>query len=294
MYDIERIYEAYTIEEAIKLKAQYPEARFIAGGSDLLVKIRDGKLKAGKVISIYLCEELRKIYLEENGDLVIGALASFSQITEDDLINKCCPALGQAVDTAGGPQLRNIATIGGNVCNGAPSADSASMLFAYQAKILVKNLEGQREVPIEDFYLGPGRVNLGPIDLVTGIKIKKENYQDYLGYYYKYAMRDAMDIATSSCALVAKLDDDLRVIDIRGAYGVAGPIPMRVPQAEEFLKDKIANEENIKAFGKLTLEDLKPRDSWRASKDFRRQILYEIGKRSLEEIVKKKKGGPNA
>ncbi|MDO5028092.1 MAG: xanthine dehydrogenase FAD-binding subunit XdhB [Bacillota bacterium] len=294
MYDIEKIYEAYTIQEAIALKDKYPEARFIAGGSDLLVKIRDGKIKAGKLISLYLCDQLREIYLDENEDLIIGALGSFSQITEDDLVNKCCPSLAQAVDTAGGPQLRNIATIGGNVCNGVPSADSAPILFAYEAKLILENPQGQREVPIEEFYLGPGKVDLGPKDLLLGIKIKKPDYQGYSGYYYKYAMRNAMDIATSSCGILAKLDEDLKVVDIRAAYGVAGPIPMRVYKAEEFLKGKEASDENIKAFSKLALDELQPRDSWRASKDFRRQILYEIGKRSLYKIIEERKGGHNA
>ena len=135
MYDIKKIYEAYSVDEAIKLKLEHPEAKFIAGGSDVLVKTREGRMAGEELISIYLIDDLRKITLEDNGDLRVGALCSFTNITNNELVKKYAPLLGEAVDTAGGPQLRNIATIGGNVCNGAPSADSAPSLFAFDAII---------------------------------------------------------------------------------------------------------------------------------------------------------------
>lgn len=294
MYDIKAIYEAYTIEEAIKLKKEHPEAKFIGGGSDVLIKIREGKLAGSELISIYLCDELRGVSLLENEDLRIGALTSFSHVTENELIKKYCPTLGEAVDTAGGPQLRNIASIGGNVCNGVPSADSATTLFAYDAVIELEGEEGKREVPIKDFYLGFGRVDLRPTEIMTSLRIPKESYEGYYGHYYKYAMRNAMDIATSSCSISLKFKEGNIVEDVRAAYGVAGPVPLRVFEAEKNLKGKELTKEAINEFAKNALKELSPRDSWRASKALRRQILFEITRRCLENIDEKHKGGHHA
>ncbi|MGO3017537.1 MAG: xanthine dehydrogenase subunit XdhB [Anaerococcus sp.] len=294
MYDTKAIYEAYTIKEAIKLKKEHPEAKFIGGGSDVLIKIREGKLAGEELISIYLCDELRGVSLLDNGDLRIGALTSFTHITNNELVQKYCPTLGEAVDTAGGPQLRNIATIGGNVCNGVPSADSSTTLFAYDAIIELEGEKGVREVPIKDFYLGFGKVDLRETELMTSLRIKKESYEGYYGHYFKYAMRNAMDIATSSCSVSVKLKDGNIIEDIRAAYGVAGPVPLRAFDAENSVKGKELTEETMKEFAKSALKELSPRDSWRASKALRTQILYEITLRCLQDIDAKYKGGQDA
>lgn len=294
MYDIKGIYEAYTIEEAIKLRKENPDAEIIAGGSDVLVKIREGKMAGLELLSINLVDELRGFELLDDNTLRIGALNSFTTITNNELVQKYVPTLGEAVDTAGGPQLRNIATIGGNVCNGAPSADSAPTLFAYNALIEVQGEEGVREVPVQDFYVGIGEVDLKPTELMTAVKITEENYKGYVGHYFKYAMREAMDIATSTCSITAKLNDDLVVEDVRAAYGVAGPVPIRAYDAEEFLKGKELTDENINEFAKLALKELSPRHSWRASKELRTQVLYEIATRCLKECRRKHKGGQYA
>lgn len=294
MYDIKAIYEAYSLDEAIKLKKDHPDARIIGGGSDVLIKIREGKFAGTELISIYLIDELRGVSLEEDGTLRIGALTSFSKITQDPLVQKYLPVLGEAVDTAGGPELRNIATIGGNICNAAPSADSATTALAFDAIIEVKGEGGLREIPIKDFYKGFASVDLASSEIVTAIKFKRETYRGYLGHYYKYAMRNAMDIATSSCSINAKFGEDGRVEDLRAAYGVAGPVPLRANQAEDFLKGKELTDENIDQFARLALKELSPRDSRRASREVRRQVLYEIARRCLYEIDRKHKGATNA
>ena len=294
MYDIKRIDEAYTIKEAIDKLKEDPELRIIAGGTDVLVKIRDGKMSDSKLLSIHYIDELRKIELLEDESIKIGALNTFTKIAEDPIIKQRIPQLAKAVLTAGGPQLRNAATIGGNVCNAAPSADSAPCLFTLDAIVMIAGPEGQREVPITEFYISFGQVDLKEGEFVTGFRIPKENYESYLGYYYKYAMRNAMDIATSSCAVNVKLNDDLIIEEIKACYGVAASTPVRVYGAEKAYKGKELNDENIKGFAKLALEELSPRDSWRASKEMRIQVLYEICVRSLKECLEKKKGLINA
>lgn len=294
MYDIKKIYEAYTVDDIIKLRREHPNALIIGGGSDVLIGIRDGSLAGCELISIYLCDELRGVSMDEDGTLRIGALTSFTDITNSELIQKYCPTLGDAVDTAGGPQLRNIATIGGNISNGVPSADSATTVQAYDAIIELQGLNGIREVHARDFNIGFGKVDIKDDEVLTAIKIEKESYEGYKGHYFKYAMRNAMDIATSACSVNVKLKEGNIVEDIRAAYGVAAPVPRRVFMAEDWFKGKEFTDENMKKFAEKALDELSPRDSWRASKALRSQLLYEIAYRSMKNIEEQFKGGQNA
>lgn len=122
MYDIKALYEAENVQDAIRLLTEHPQAQIIAGGSDVLVQIREGKRAGAELVSIYGLDELRGVSLEEDETLRIGSLTSFSHITKNELIQKYIPVLGEAVDMVGGPQIRNIGTIGGNTCNGVTSA----------------------------------------------------------------------------------------------------------------------------------------------------------------------------
>lgn len=130
MYDIENYYNAETIKEAVTLLKEHPDARVISGGSDVLIKIREGKMAGTSLVSIRDIKEIKGIRQMESGDIYIGAGTTFSHVTNDPVIQKLIPVLGEAVDQVGGPQVRNIGTIGGNVCNGAVSADSAPTLFS--------------------------------------------------------------------------------------------------------------------------------------------------------------------
>ena len=160
MYDIEKIYQATSVKDAINHLVADPKSIIIAGGSDVLISIRHGKLAGCSLVSIYGLEELRGITLKEDGSIKIGALTSFSHITKNEIIQKYIPVLGEAVDDIGGPQLRNIGTIGGNISNGVTSADSASTLFALNAKLQIEGPNGERIIPISEYYVGPGKVSL--------------------------------------------------------------------------------------------------------------------------------------
>lgn len=129
MYDIEKYYNAGTVSEAVTLLNEHPDTRIISGGSDVLIKIREGRMAGTSLVSIRDIEELKGIERKENGDIYIGAGTVFSHITADPIIQKYIPVLGEAVDQVGGPQIRNIGTIGGNICNGAVSADSVPTVF---------------------------------------------------------------------------------------------------------------------------------------------------------------------
>lgn len=287
MYDIRALYEANSVPHAIELLRAHPEARIIAGGSDVLVQMREGKLAGCELVSIYGLDELRGVRMEQDGTIRIGSLTSFSHITRDPVIQEHMAVLGEAVDQVGGPQIRNIGTIGGNTCNGVTSADSASTLFAYDAVIELTGPEGVRRIPIQSFYVRAGVVDLRPAELQTAILIPRESYEGYRGHYIKYAMRSAMDIATTGCSVNVKLTEDRAAIaDARIAYGVAGPVPLRAPSAEAAVKGRPVSEETVAAFGRAALDDVNPRTSWRASREFRLQLVEELAKRALCESIR--------
>ena len=282
MYDMLALYEAKDVQDAVRLRLEHPEAQIIAGGTDVLVQMREGKRAGKALISIQKCDEMRGISIDEEENIRIGSLTSFTHITNDPIIQKYINVLGEAVDMVGGPQIRNAG-------NGVTSADSASTLHAWEAIVEITGKSGVRRIPIKEFYLKAGTVDLKIEDgeIQTAILIPKASYDRTWGHYIKYAMRNAMDIATLGTSVNARLSPDGKTFErVRIAFGVAGPVPMRAVNAEAFINGKAVTLENIEAFGRKVLEDINPRDSWRASKAFRSHIAVESAKRCLIESVK--------
>ena len=287
MYDMKALYEAKSVQDAVALRLAHPQAQIIAGGSDVLVQMREGKRAGAELISIFGLDELRGVTLGEYGTLRIGSLTSFSHITKDPLIQKYINVLGQAVDQVGGPQIRNIGTIGGNTCNGVTSADSASTLHAYEAIVELTGPDGVRREPIGEFYIKAGTVDIRPGEIQTAILIPRESYENTYGHYIKYAMRSAMDIATLGTSVNLRLSADKRYVErARIAFGVAGPVPLRARTAEAVANGQLLTEELAERFAQAVREDIQPRDSWRAAKDFRMHIAVESAKRAFLEAAK--------
>jgi xanthine dehydrogenase FAD-binding subunit len=284
MYSFRNYYEAKTIDEAMFLLSENPNLIIIAGGTDILIKIHGGKLEKIDLLSINNIVSLKNIKKMEDGTINIGPLTTFSQIANDPLIAKSIPVLAEASLSMGGPQIRNVATIGGNICNGATSADSASTLFALNAKLKLKSLKDERIVPIEEFYLGPGKVDLRPGEMLIAILIDQKEYKDYGGKYIKFSMRKAMDIATLGVSVVCKVKDNL-LEDVRIGLGVAAPTPIRCHEAEEYARNKEVTTETIKEIGKLAVKPTKARTSWRASKEYREHLVEELTGRALKSAI---------
>ena len=286
MYDIKALYEAGSVEEAVRLLIEHPEAQIIAGGSDVLVQIREGRRAGVELVSIYGIDALRGVCFDDEGAIRIGSLTSFSHIAKSPIIQEKIPVLGEAVSLVGGPQIRNIGTIGGNTCNGVTSADSASTLVAWDAIVEITGPEGVRRLPIQQFYIKAGKVDLKPGEIQTAILIPKTSYEGHFGHYIKYAMREAMDIANLGCSVNVSLSDDkMTICDARIAYGVAGPIPMRAPSAEAAAKGQPVSQKTAEVFARAVLNDIHPRDSWRAARDFREHIAVEMAKRALMRSI---------
>ena len=188
MYDIKALYEAGSVQDAVRLRLEHPQAQIIAGGTDVLVQMREGKRAGAELISIFGIDGLRGVSIDGEGNIRIGSLTCFTAITRDPIIQEYINVLGEAVDMVGGPQIRNAGTIGGNTCNGVTSADSASTLFAWDAIVELTGADGVRRVPIQDFYLSAGKVDLRPDEIQTAILIPKASYQGCFGHYIKYAI----------------------------------------------------------------------------------------------------------
>ena len=293
MFDIQSYQKAESVNDAIRLLGEDPAARLIAGGTDVLVQMREGKRAGKALISIQRCDEMRGVTIDGEENIRIGSLTSFTHITNDPIIQRYINVLGEAVDMVGGPQIRNAGTIGGNTCNGVTSADSASTLHAWEAIVELTGKDGIRRLPIKDFYIKAGQVDIRVEDgeIQTAILIPKASYENCYGYYIKYAMRNAMDIATLGCSVNVRLSPDKQTIErARIAYGVAGPVPMRCPSAEAAAKDKPLTLMTAEEFSLAVLNDIRARDSWRASKAFREHIAVEMAKRCLIESIKRAGG----
>ena len=284
MFNIKTYQKASSVQEAVKLLQENPKARLVAGGTDVLVKLQKGKGHFHHLIDIHDLDALKFINQTESGDLVIGSGTCFTDVEQSPLIRKRVPVLALAISTIGGPQVRNMATIGGNLCNGVPSADSAPALMVLNASLTLEGTDGQRQLPLEDFFQGPGKVALEPTEVLTSITIAHENYASYHGHFYKYAMRDAMDIATIGCAAVCKIEDNV-LKDLRLAYNTAAPVPVRCRLTERKVRDRQISQELFDDIATTVSNDVKPRTSWRAAKDFRLQIISTLARRVVRQAI---------
>jgi xanthine dehydrogenase FAD-binding subunit len=284
MFNIKSYSRAGSIQEAIRLLQENPEAHLIAGGTDVLVKMQKGKAQFDHLIDIHDIAELNFIRENDDGDLVIGPLSCFTHVAESALIRKHIPVLSEAILTIGGPQVRNMATIGGNLCNGVPSADSATPLIALNATVTIEGPDRSRKMPLEDFFLGPGRVALEHHEIMTAITVSRDNYAGYYGHFYKYAMRDAMDIATIGCSAVCKVENKV-LTDLRLAYGVAAPVPIRCKDTEDKIRGRKLSTQLLNDIAEAVQDDVSPRTSWRAAQDFRLQIIATLAHRVVKQAI---------
>lgn len=288
MYDIEYLHQATSVDDAVTALAADPLAQVIAGGTDVLVKLRDGRGAPAHLVSIHgLKGELAGVSLLDDGCVRIGANTVFHAVTTSPVIRERIPVLGEACDTPGGPQLRVAGTIGGNLCNGVTSADSASTCMALGALLDLVGPAGARTVPIGEWYAGPGRTVRRRDELLVAIRVPRSHYEGFSGEYIKYGKRNALEIATMGCCCLVRLADDRDTIaDVRLAFGVAGPVPMRSRAAEDGVRG-LSVAQAAERIGELALEDTHPRDSWRASKAFRQQLIKEMSRRALLSAARK-------
>lgn len=286
MYQITSYIKASSIKHASEILNNNENAMIIAGGTDVLIKIRELKHNYinKDLVDINSIKELNEIYKDSDDNIIIGSCVNFSTLEDNEIILENIPILAKSSSLVGGPQIRNMGTIGGNICNGVTSAESASVLFALNAKLKIENKDNIRIIPIEDFYIDHAKVDLKRGDILTKIIIEKQNYEGYKGTYHKFASRNAMDIATIGVSVLMK-EKDNKIDDIRLAYGVAAPVPLRAKKTENLAKNLELNEENINAICENLINETKTRNSWRASKEYRDNLIKILTKRAIFEII---------
>lgn len=286
MYDIVKFYQATDVADAIRELTEDETAIVISGGTDVLIQCREGRLAGCSLVSIHGLPELEGITETAEGEVIIRAATSFSHIANNPIILRTMPMLAYAVDQVGGPQIRNVGTIGGNVCNGVTSADSASSLWALNATLELSGSAGTRRVPIREFYTGPGKTVRQHDELLTAIHIAKADYADFGGCYLKYGKRNAMEIATLGCAAMVKLTPDKAALaELRLAYGVAAPTPMRCVKTEQAVQGRVMDAALFDEIAQGAVDEVTPRTSWRASKEFRLQLVSELSRRAVRQAI---------
>jgi len=261
-----------TIEEAVALLARFGEdAKPMAGGTDLLIQMKNRWASPRHVIALKWIPGLDGI---ADGERVrIGALATHSRIKESPLIRGRFPILIDALSRLGSQQIRNIATIGGNLCNAAPSADTAPALLALDARAVLVSPKGKREMGLESFFLAPGKTALNPDEILESILLPRPPPLS-CGAYIKHMRRAALDLPIIGVATQCTLSRDSKKIeDIRIGLGVCAPIPIRAKAAEAFLRGKPVEEEILDQGGTIAMREAKPRDTWRGSASYRSEMI---------------------
>jgi CO/xanthine dehydrogenase FAD-binding subunit len=234
-----------TIGEAIDLLWMADgKAKIIAGGTDLMIGLRKGDHTPQLIIDITRIEELRKIE-EKNGAISIGAAVTHAEITSSPLITRYAKVLSDAASEIGSPQIRNLGTIGGNIINASPAADTIPPLLVLNAIGRVISREGEKEVPLPQLFKGPYGANLNPHELLVQIRFPKLPSGMRSGFI-RLARRDAMAIARMSVAIVLEMEKRKKQIkDIRIAAGSVTPTPRRFSEVEDLLRGKSPNEETL-------------------------------------------------
>src|SRR5574341_2057251 len=269
-----------SLAEATKILAQYHgEARAVAGGTDLLLKMKAGRLAPKVMVNIKRLPELRG--LDFNSHLTLGALTTLEEIKRSPLIRTHYPALSDAAATMASVQIRNLATVGGNVCNAAPSADLAPILIALNATVRTCGAEGERRVPLEDFFTGPGVTVLAPGELLVALEVPPPAGPSL---YLKHSPREHMDIAVVGVGLAIQLRDS-RCESARVALGAVAPIPLRARRAESELTGGPLTAERIDRAAKMAAEEAKPIDDVRGSAWYRRRMVEVLTRRGLETLI---------
>jgi CO/xanthine dehydrogenase FAD-binding subunit len=276
-----------TLEEACQLLKKYDsKARVLAGGTDLIPGMYRREIAPEQVINLKGIPGLNFIALEESKGLFLGSLVNFNEIIYSPIIEKHYPILKEASGKIASHQIRNLATIGGNLCNAAPSADSAPVLIALDSAVtLIGPGSKERTLPLEKFFTGPGETALAPGEILIQIHIPLPKPRTGISYI-KQTARRALEIAVAGVAALVQLEKKTeKCSSARLVIGACAPTPLRVPAAEEMLIGKKITDQDIEAAAQAASEAVKPITDVRASDLYRKEMVGVQCKRALKEAI---------
>lgn len=269
-----------SLKEALQQKKTIAGAKFISGGTDLLVQIKNRELQPPALISLRSIPELATI--EINGGARIGALATISDIIQHNELGLNYPVLVEAARRLGSVQIRNVATVGGNLCNCSPSADMALPLLVLEAKVRLRTAKARREIQISEFFKGPGESCLSSDEILTDIILDPPHQKAKATFLKKGRVK--MDLAIASLAVLLEMEGG-RCRKARVAAGSVAPVPLRLYKVEALLEGSTVTEKLAAEAQRLATKIISPITDIRATEEYRRQIVRVYVKRGLEKIL---------
>ncbi|WP_028319936.1 FAD binding domain-containing protein [Desulfatiglans anilini] len=274
-------HQPHSLRDALKImEEQTGEARYIAGGTDLIVRLKQGAMAVDALVSLRGIPELRGI--AKNGEWRFGGMCLFREIERSASVERALPALFQAVKVLANPQLRNVATIGGNLCNAAPSADCAPPLLVLDARIALEGPGGVREVAIEDFFIGPGQTCKRPEEVMTGIRVPQPGGQT--GSAFLKIGRVSQDIAVVNMAVLVEMEGGV-CRRCRLAAGAVAPVPLRLRRTEKRIEGRRIDPDLLEAAAAEAAEEVRPISDVRATAEYRCTVAGVLVKRGLQQAL---------
>lgn len=274
------VVSARNCQEAVALLAEHgPAARLLAGGTDLLVDLKSAQHVARIVVDISRAEDLKRIELTEQG-LAIGALVTHDRIMRSPLIQDLFPALVEAAHSIGAVQTRNLGTLGGNLVTAVPSMDSGPVLMALEATVTLAGPRGRRRVSLQEFFTGPRKTALAPDELLAEIVIPKRN----LGKparFLKFGLRKGQALALVNVAASLWIDREVFLAP-RIALGAVAPTVIRATGAEAYLEGRAVTPDAAAEAGRIAVGEAKPISDFRASAEYRRDLIAVLVSRAVE------------
>lgn len=275
------MYQPTSLREASRLvKENGPGGRFLAGGTDLVIAMKEKGLAPKYVVDLKRIPGLTGIHENGDGGITIGALSTMREIETSPLIMRKFPFLAQSAAEVGSIQIRNRATVGGNMANATPSADVAPALIALNATAKIVGANGERTVTLEEFFRGPGQTIMSADEILTQIIIPRTPSR-LVGEYIKFSPREMMDLAYVGVAVAYTLGDQERCEGVRIVLGAVAPTPIRARKAEAAVEGQALTEARAEKAGEIAAEESKPISDVRSSADYRRAMVGAMTKRAL-------------
>ena len=266
-----RYFKPTTIEEALTLKKAYENSRFVAGGTDIFLLIKKKAINPDVLISLKNISELSGI-VENKEEVIIKSGTTLRKLESSEIIKKYFPALYDALINMASVQIRNVGTIGGNICNASPAADTASPLLIYDAKVKLIDFKFSEKIyDLKDFFLGVKKTKLESDEIVTEFILKKPD-KNSGSAYYKFMKRKAMDLANVGVAVNLTINDNI-IENVKIALTTVAPTPMRAFKTEEFLMNKKFSDELLIEAGKIAREECSPIDDIRGLAWHKKKIV---------------------
>ncbi len=281
-----------TLEEAIDhLAAHGAESRLLAGGTDLLLLMQAEAATADFVLDVRRIPELQALEYDEVKGLTLGAAVTLRTVETSPVVRRRYPHLASSAAEIGSIQVRNLGTVGGNVCNAAPSADTAPALLTLDAMARIVGRRGERVVPLGQVFVGPRQTVLQPDEILVSLQVPPTTAPTGAAYL-KLKVRPALDIAMVGVAATARLAPGDSVVQrARIALGAVAPTPVRVPEAEALLEGQAVTADLLEEVGRAAAEACRPISDIRASAEYRREMVAVLTRRAVRQAVKAASGG---